>query len=110
MKANCLTTDLEYWTTLGFSLLILKTRIFIYLKTTATVPFRVKGLTLLRSLDAEYAWKEEEAIMSENGYLKLSLREWAKIVNGTYNRDSNNEPYLDAASDMEIHLGQIDLS
>lgn len=75
-----------------------------------TQEFRIKDLTLLRYLNTEYDWEEEEAIMPDNGYLELSAREWAKVVNGTYNKDSNNEPYLAATSDMEIYLGQIDLT
>ncbi len=76
----------------------------------STQEFRVKEVALLRYLDSEGQWEAEEALLPENGKLVLTPREWAKVVGGTYNRDGNSEPYLAATPEMEIHLGQMDLT
>jgi len=75
-----------------------------------TQEFRVKDVTLLRYLDGEGMWEDDEALKLNDGKLDMTPREWAKILNGTYNQDGNNDPYLPATPDMEIQLGQIDLT
>lgn len=81
-----------------------------FLEGSSTQEFRVKEVTLLRYIAEEGRWEDDQALNAEKGSLVLKTAEWAEIVNGTYNQDGSNEPYLAATPEMDIRLGQIELT
>lgn len=74
-----------------------------------TQEFRVKDLALLRYPESPTKWVNTEAFRLDKSTLEFSMREFAKVTDGTYVLTPDNEVYLTGKNGTEVRLGQIDL-